>query len=40
LEARIKAIDDQARMPQSAQTQDWLAARRKEHRDEQFRLKC
>jgi hypothetical protein len=40
LDEGIKRIDDQARQPQSGQSQDWLAARRKELRDEQFRIPC
>ena len=40
LEHAIAAIDAQARQPISAAQQDYLAAERKRHRDEQFRLRC
>lgn len=40
LDEQIKRIDARARQPLSAGEQDWLAARRKEHRDEQFRIRC
>jgi len=40
LEARIKYLDDFARQPQSAQTQDWIKAERKQARDRQFRIRC
>ena len=40
LEARITSLDAMARQPQSAQTQDWIAGKRKEARDRQFRLRC
>lgn len=40
LDERIKWIDARARQPLSAGEQDWLAARRKDHRDEQFRIRC
>ncbi|MGE0498948.1 MAG: hypothetical protein AB7I35_14580 [Ramlibacter sp.] len=36
----IKWIDARARQPLSAWEQDDLAARRKKHRDEQYRLRC
>ena len=39
-EQAIQAIDARARQPLSAGEQDWLSARRKEHRDAQFRLRC
>lgn len=40
LDDEIKHIDAMAKQPQSAETQDNLAARRKRARDEQFRIKC
>jgi hypothetical protein len=40
LEEEIKWIDQRARQPLSGQEQDWLAAKRKKARDEQFRLRC
>lgn len=40
LDEQIKWIDARARQPLSAGEQDWLAARRKEYRDEQFRIRC
>lgn len=40
LEDEVKYIDALARQPQSAGTQDELAARRKKARDEQFRIRC
>ena len=40
LEAEIKAIDARARQPLPAYVQDRLAARRKDARSEQFRLRC
>lgn len=40
LEAEIKWIDDTARQPQGPQMQDWLAAKRKQARGEQFRIPC
>ncbi|WP_295849666.1 DUF4124 domain-containing protein [uncultured Xylophilus sp.] len=40
LDQAIAAYDAQARQPQSAPMQDWISARRKEARDQQFRLKC
>lgn len=40
LEAAIRNIDAQARQPISAAEQDYLASKRKSHRDEQFRLRC
>ena len=36
----IKQIDARARQPISGGEQDWLAARRKEQRDAQFRMRC
>ncbi len=36
----ILNLDAQARQPQSGQTQDWIKGRRKEARDQQFRLQC
>ena len=36
----IKQIDARARQPISGGEQDWLAARRKEQRDAQFRTRC
>ncbi|MDF2462048.1 MAG: hypothetical protein K0Q43_283 [Ramlibacter sp.] len=39
-EQEIKLIDERARQPLSGQEQDWLAAKRKKARDEQFRLHC
>jgi hypothetical protein len=39
-EQEIKWIDARARQPLSGQEQDWLAAKRKKARDEQFRLHC
>jgi hypothetical protein len=39
-EQEIKGIDERARQPLSGQEQDWLAAKRKKARDEQFRLHC
>jgi hypothetical protein len=39
-EQEIKSIDTRARQPLSGQEQDWLAAKRKKARDEQFRLRC
>jgi hypothetical protein len=38
--AAIRAIDARARQAISAWEQDELAARRKKHRDEEFRLRC
>lgn len=40
LDEAIRSIDSQARQPISAAEQDFLAAKRKKHRDEQFRLRC
>lgn len=40
LDEAIRSIDAQARQPLSAAEQDYLAAGRKKHRDEQFRLRC
>ncbi len=40
LDQTIAGYDAQARQPQSAQMQDWISARRKEAREQQFRLKC
>lgn len=40
LQAKVHAIDDQARQPLTAPEQDRLASLRKEARDAQFRLKC
>ena len=40
LDEQIKWIDAMARQPQSGRKQDWLSARRKEVRDEQFRIRC
>lgn len=40
LDEQIKWIDAMARQPQSGRKQDWLSARRKEARDEQFRIRC
>jgi hypothetical protein len=40
VEEEIKWIDERARQPLSGQEQDWLAAKRKKARDEQFRLRC
>ena len=40
LESRIKQLDSMARAGGTAQQLDWIAARRKEARDEQFRLRC
>jgi hypothetical protein len=40
LEEEITRIDQRARQPLPAQEQDWLAAKRKKARDEQFRLRC
>jgi hypothetical protein len=40
LEEQIKRIDDQARRPQSAQTQDYLSALRKKVRSRQYQLRC
>jgi hypothetical protein len=39
-EQEIKWMDERARQPLSGQEQDWLAAKRKKARDEQFRLHC
>ena len=39
-EEEIKAIDERARQPLSAWEQDYLAAKRKKARDQQFRLGC
>lgn len=39
-EEEIKQIDARARQPLPGSEQDWLAARRKRARDEQFRLRC
>jgi hypothetical protein len=39
-EQEIKWTDERARQPLSGQEQDWLAAKRKKARDEQFRLRC
>jgi hypothetical protein len=36
----IKMIDARARQPLSPQEQDWLTAKRRNARDEQFRLQC
>ncbi|MBK0391353.1 hypothetical protein [Ramlibacter algicola] len=40
LEQAVLSIDAQARQPQSAAMQDWLASERKKHRDRQFALRC
>lgn len=40
LDQAIAGYDAQARQPQSGQMQDWISARRKEARDQQFRLRC
>ncbi|MCC2677351.1 MAG: hypothetical protein K0R58_4298 [Ramlibacter sp.] len=40
LEALITSLDAMARQPQSAQTHDWIAGKRKDARDRQFRLRC
>ena len=40
LTAQIERWDAMARQPQSAQTQDWISAQRKQARDRQFRLRC
>lgn len=40
LTAQIERWDAMARQPQSAQTQDWISAQRKQARDRQFRLHC
>ncbi|MFE8646936.1 hypothetical protein ACFX58_17810 [Sphingomonas sp. NCPPB 2930] len=40
LDRTIAGYDAQARQPQSAQMQDWISVRRKEARDQQFRLRC
>ena len=39
-EEEVKRIDERARQPLSGQEQDWLAAKRKNARDAQFRLHC
>ncbi len=36
----IEELDAWARQPQSGQMQDWITARKREVRDQQFRLKC
>lgn len=40
LDESIQWIDARARQPLSGGKQDWLAARRRELRDEQFRIRC
>lgn len=40
LDEQVVKLDAMARQPQSPQVQDWIAARRKEARDRQFRLRC
>ena len=40
LDEEIEWVDQRARQPLSGQEQDWLAAKRKKARDEQFRLRC
>jgi hypothetical protein len=40
LDAHIANLDAMARQPQSAQVQDWIAGKRKDARDRQFRLRC
>jgi len=40
LDAQIANYDSMARQPQSAQTQDWIAERRKKARDRQFAIRC
>lgn len=40
LDQRIRSLDALALQPQSAQTQDAIAAERKKHRARQFALKC
>jgi len=40
LTVQIERWDAMARQPQSAQTQDWISAQRKQARDRQFRLHC
>ncbi|PYE78390.1 DUF4124 domain-containing protein [Xylophilus ampelinus] len=40
LNQAIAGYDAQARQAHSGQMQDWISARRKEARDEQFRLRC
>ena len=40
LEARIKQLDSMARAGGTPQHLDWIAARRKEARDRQFRIRC
>ena len=40
LEAQIANYDSMARQPQSAQTQDWISARKRKARDRQFSIKC
>ena len=40
LTTQIERWDAMARQPQSAQTQDWISAQRKQARDRQFRLHC
>lgn len=39
-EQAIQSIDVRARQPLGPAEQDWLSAKRKEHRDAQFRLHC
>jgi hypothetical protein len=40
LDARVSQLDDMARQPQSAATQDWIRSERKNARDRQFGLHC
>lgn len=40
LDQAIAGYDAQARQAHSGQMQDWISARRKEARDQQFRLRC
>ncbi len=39
-EKAIRQIDSAARQGQSSQGQEWLRMRRKEHKDEMWRLRC
>jgi hypothetical protein len=40
LDTQISSLDALARQPQSGATQDWITQRRREARDQQFRLRC
>ena len=40
LDASIRQYEAMARQPQPGQMQDWIAARKREARDRQFKLRC